>query len=147
MADLELEASGVLATTATAIKAARLVVAVTTRKHGPLSVKAIAKETGFSEWQVMTLLESPEYAELVQTTLRSHCGALIGQGLAYIPEILEKGSHDQRLRALGTVVTAYRSLAGEAAGLHSEGHSDKDADELLKKLDGLNRIKKIKVST
>lgn len=144
--ELDLECHGVPAETFNTLKAVRLVAAAMAKKNGELTVTGIAKETGYSTWQVLTLLDSPEYAALIQNVARQQCGALISRCLEGISEIVDNGKPEHKISALNAVTRTYVALAGEAAADHESVKSEKEAEALLKKLEKIHAVKRPQVT-
>jgi len=91
------------------------------------------------------MLASPEYRQLLQDTCKQRVQTLMQKGITVLDDLLGHEDPNVKLQAVSKMTTLYTALNKDSVHLDTAGKAD--AETLLKKLEALQAVRRIEVTT
>lgn len=141
--ELSLRANFARDTDRLALTAVRAIVVAASDPKVKLNVEGLSKATGLEPVVINEMLASPEYRNMLQDTCKSRIATLMQRSITVLEGLMESESDRTKLEAVGKATTLYAALNRDAVHIDTVGKAS--ADELLKKLEAMQAIRRIKV--
>lgn len=125
--------------------ATQLIVELATKVGSDSSAKGIARRLGLEEDVVRRVWNSPEYRDLLDTTIKSRARSLMGKSLDRLEHAIEHYDGSILIQAIRCVNDVARTLHSTTQQQESEA-AEADLMELLDKMGKKNRLKRADIT-